>query len=124
MCALAVETVRETEQAPHGSADRRATLMVADGTCFEGQGLGPAGIVGGELVLTTAMGCDGGGSIPFDQFEPTLLAAVWSASCAPVGVDAWNAREVQRSTVPWPHVVGAVAVTLNSIVCPGLIKIL
>ncbi|HZS93510.1 MAG TPA: carbamoyl-phosphate synthase domain-containing protein, partial [Chloroflexota bacterium] len=55
MCALAVETVRETEQVAHRSVDRRATLMVADGRCFEGRGVGPSGIVGGELVLTTAM---------------------------------------------------------------------
>src|SRR5579884_4062512 len=55
MCALAVETVRETEQVAHRSVDRRATLMVADGRCFEGRGVGPFGIVGGELVLTTAM---------------------------------------------------------------------
>lgn len=32
-----------------------ATLMLADGTCFEGRGLGREGIAWGEMVFTTAM---------------------------------------------------------------------
>lgn len=35
--------------------DGRATLLLADGSCFSGRGLGPPGVVTGELVFTTAM---------------------------------------------------------------------
>lgn len=33
----------------------QATLLLADGSCFRGEGLGAAGIVNGEIVFTTAM---------------------------------------------------------------------
>lgn len=32
-----------------------ATLVLADGTCVRGRGLGPEGIVSGEMIFTTAM---------------------------------------------------------------------
>jgi carbamoyl-phosphate synthase small subunit len=34
---------------------KAATLLLADGSCFHGRGLGPSGILTGELVFTTAM---------------------------------------------------------------------
>ena len=34
---------------------RKATLMLGDGTCFHGTGLGTPALVDGELVFTTAM---------------------------------------------------------------------
>ncbi|HEX6510305.1 MAG TPA: carbamoyl-phosphate synthase domain-containing protein, partial [Chloroflexota bacterium] len=40
-------------RAPARSLD--AALVLADGTCFYGQGLGPESIASGELVFTTAM---------------------------------------------------------------------
>jgi carbamoyl-phosphate synthase small subunit len=55
---MAATKVIERCQAPEvGSAEteRHATLMLADGTCIHGKGIGAPGMISGELVFTTAM---------------------------------------------------------------------
>jgi carbamoyl-phosphate synthase small subunit len=55
---MAATDVIERAAAPKvGSAETRrdATLMLADGTCIHGKGIGVPGTISGELVFTTAM---------------------------------------------------------------------
>lgn len=42
-------------QAGSLTTDMAATLVLADGTCVRGRGLGPAGVAAGEMIFTTAM---------------------------------------------------------------------
>ncbi len=53
-----LDATQVTIDAPHQVAAEQqltAVLMMADGTCFEGRGLGPVGTVNGEMIFTTAM---------------------------------------------------------------------
>jgi len=51
----AIQVTTEAPQQAVGEQQLAATLMMADGTCFEGRGLGPLGTVNGEMIFTTAM---------------------------------------------------------------------
>jgi carbamoyl-phosphate synthase small subunit len=50
------EAERRSRSATRAASSRsQATLLLADGSCFHGEGLGASGITTGELVFTTAM---------------------------------------------------------------------
>lgn len=50
-----IEMIAEVKSVEAEQATLDATLMLADGTCFRGRGLGPVGLISGEMVFTTAM---------------------------------------------------------------------
>ena len=53
--AVATRVRARAREAALEPAGRRATLMLADGSVLEGNGLGEPGIIAGELIFTTAM---------------------------------------------------------------------
>jgi len=73
-------------------ANRRAVLILSDGTCFDGEGIGHAGTASGEVVFHTSMT---GYQEVFS--DPSYRGQIVAMTCAHIGNVGVNARDEEAA---------------------------